>query len=54
MNNLSKVDKEILITLVAVIIAALLAIFAIYKHLNVSPSSVQNLTGGAQTEQKTK
>jgi len=50
----SKIDKEILITLVALLFVFLLAGFAFYKYMSgaYSPGQVkvQNLTGGLQTE----
>ena len=50
----SKIDKEILIILVALLFVLLLAGFAFYKYMSgvYSPGQVkvQNLTGGLQTE----
>jgi uncharacterized protein YxeA len=46
----SKVDKKVLITLIAVIVMILLFGFLIYQYTAGSMIKVQNLTGGAQTE----
>ena len=52
MLTLSKIDKEVLITLIIVFIAIALAGFVAYKYMSGLAVSVQNSAGGAQTEKK--
>ena len=49
----SKVDKKVLIILVAILVVILLLGFIFYKYMAGSIIKVQNSVGGAQTEQKT-
>ena len=48
----SKIDKEVLITLVVVFMVILLAGFVVYKYIAGPVVNVQNSTGGAETEIK--
>jgi len=50
MAMFSKLDKEILITLIVIIFALLLVIFMIYQSAVGSSPKVNNLTGGVNTE----
>lgn len=52
MPILSKIDKEVLISLIILIIAILFISFIVYKNMAGSVDKVQNLAGGAQTEIK--
>jgi len=52
MEALSKIDKEVLITLIVVFIAIALVGFVALRFLSGPAVKVQNSTGGAQTEKK--
>ncbi|MCX6721941.1 MAG: hypothetical protein NTY04_02005 [Candidatus Staskawiczbacteria bacterium] len=54
MTIFSKIDKEIIITIIAIIIAVILISFVFYRYVVGSTSNVQNITGGVQTEIKIK
>lgn len=49
----SKIDKKILIILIAVVVAILLIVFVAYKYILSPGIKVQNSAGGAQTEKQT-
>ena len=46
----TKIDKKVLLILIATVVVILLVGFMVYQHINNSSSKVQNLTGGAQAE----
>ncbi len=47
----SKIDKKILVILIIVIAVILFVGIGIYKYMPRNPVKVQNMSGGAQTEQ---
>ncbi len=51
MKLFSKIDKEILIVLLSLVIALLLVSFIIFKYISSPGTKIENSAGGIQTEQ---
>jgi len=54
MATFSKLDKKILIISITLLVVILILGAVVYRRLTSSAVNVKNLTGGAQTEIKTK